>query len=401
MNLNLLFALRYLFQRKPNLINIISFISMAGIAGMTAALVVILSVFNGFDVVIASMINKFDPDIKVEAKIGKTFISDSLKKQQILNLSGVKSVVETVEETALFQYNDRQYTARLKGVDSCYSSVSNLKQQIVMGKYELCDKDSQPRALLGAGVAVSLGVGSVNNYTYLKLLVPQRSETVSLNPDEAFRKGIILPGGVFDIHNDFDYKYVIVPESFASALLGFETNEVSSFEIAVNDYSKVDQTVNEIQSILGNDFSVKNRYRQQELLYKIMKSEKFAIFIMLAFILVIASFNIIGALTMLVIDKKQDIVTLYHLGADTSFIKKIFLMCGRLITLTGTLLGLILGIGLSLLQKYFGLLRFPDGSFVIDYYPVDIRLADILLVTITVLVIGFTACLYPVSKIKE
>lgn len=399
MNLTLQIAKRYLFSKKISLINVISLISLIGVAGMAASIVVILSVFNGFDMVISSMINKFDPDIKISPATGKTFLVDSLVKQQIANLEQVEYIVESVEETALFQYEQKQYIAKIKGVDKNFERASQLPENVVIGQYLLNDSLNRNYAVVGSDIAVNLFI-NINNYTSLKIYAPLRTENVTLNPSDAFNNAHVIPSGIFQVHQDYDSKYVIVPLDFARNVLQYKDNEVSTLEIAVKDYNSVDKTVKAIQQIVGNNFKVQNRHQQQEMLYKIMKSEKLSIFVILSFILVIASFNIIGALTMLIIDKKRDIEILKHLGADNGFVRKIFVNTGRLITFCGAVAGIIIGSILSLLQKKYGIIEFPSsGSFIIDAYPVDIQVIDILAAFFVVIIIGFTASIYPGKKL--
>ena len=226
--------------------------------------------------------------------------------------------------------------------------------------------------VIGSDIAGKLQV-MVNGCHYLQIYVPIRNEHITLVPEEAFHRSMAMPSGIFHIHQDYDSKFVYVPISFARELLNYAPNEVSSIEIFCDENADTDNLASKIRDILGENFTVKDRYQQQDLLYKIMKSEKLSIFVMLMFIFIIASFNIIGALTMLIIDKKGDIETLSHLGADNNFIRKIFVGTGRLITIIGSVSGMIFGLLLCLIQKHFGVIEFPEGSFIIDAYPVDIR----------------------------
>ena len=399
MNLPLIISKRYLFGGKRNLVNIITKISMFGVAGMTAALIVILSVFNGFDMVVRGLMNQVDPDLKIESIRGKTFLVDSIQKQQIIALDGVRHFVENVEETALFQYEKHQNISVLKGVDSNYVACNGVADNTFVGGFVLTDALNQPMCVIGSDIAGKLQV-MVNGYHYLQIYVPIRNEHITLVPEEAFHRSMAMPSGIFHIHQDYDSKFVYVPISFARELLNYAPNEVSSIEIFCDENADTDNLASKIRSILGENFTVKDRYQQQDLLYKIMKSEKLSIFVMLMFIFIIASFNIIGALTMLIIDKKGDIETLSHLGADNNFIRKIFVNTGRLITIIGAVSGMIFGIVLCLIQKHFGVIEFPEGSFIIDAYPVDIRYWDILVSLAAVILIGFVASIIPARRIK-
>lgn len=399
MNLPLIISKRYLFGGKRNLVNIITKISMFGVAGMTAALIVILSVFNGFDMVVRGLMNQVDPDLKIESVKGKTFLVDSIQKQQIIALDGVRHFVENVEETALFQYEKHQNISVLKGVDSNYVACNGVADNTFVGGFVLTDALNQPMCVIGSDIAGKLQV-MVNGYHYLQIYVPIRNEHITLVPEEAFHRSMAMPSGIFHIHQDYDSKFVYVPISFARELLNYAPNEVSSIEIFCEENADTDNLASKIRDILGENFTVKDRYQQQDLLYKIMKSEKLSIFVMLMFIFIIASFNIIGALTMLIIDKKGDIETLSHLGADNNFIRKIFVNTGRLITIIGAVSGMIFGIVLCLIQKHFGVIEFPEGSFIIDAYPVDIRYWDILVSLAAVILIGFVASIIPARRIK-
>ena len=399
MNIPLIISKRYLFGGKRNLVNIITKISIFGVAGMTAALIIILSVFNGFDMVVRGLMNQVDPDLKIESIRGKTFLVDSIQKQQIIALDGVRHFVENIEETALFQYEKHQNISVLKGVDSNYVVCNGVAENTFVGSFMLNDDNNQPMCVIGSDIAGKLQV-MVNGFHYLQIYVPIRNERISLVPEEAFHRSMAMPSGIFHIHQDYDSKFVYVPINFARELLNYAPNEVSSIEIYCNDNAQQDNIASKIRTILGDNFTVKDRYQQQDLLYKIMKSEKLSIFVMLMFIFIIASFNIIGALTMLIIDKKGDIETLSHLGADNNFIRKIFVNTGRLITIIGSVSGMIFGIVLCLIQKHFGVIEFPEGSFIIDSYPVDIRYWDIVVSLVAVILIGFVASIIPARRIK-
>ncbi|MBP5369560.1 MAG: ABC transporter permease [Bacteroidales bacterium] len=399
MKLPLQISFRYLFGGKRNLVNIITKISIFGVAGMTAALIVILSVFNGFDMVVRGLMNQVDPDLKIESQRGKTFIVDSVKKQQILALDGVRHFVENIEETALFQYEKHQLISVIKGVDSNYVQCNGVPDATFVGGFVLKDKFDNPMCVLGSDIASKLQV-TVNGFHYLKIYVPIRNEHITLVPEEAFHSSVAMPSGVFHIHQDYDSKFVYVPIKFARELLNYAPDEVSSIEIFCQPDADPNDVADQIKKIVGESFSVKDRYQQQDLLYKIMKSEKLSIFVMLMFIFIIASFNIIGALTMLIIDKKGDIETLSHLGADKTFIHSIFVNTGRLITIIGSVSGMALGLALCLIQKHFGVIEFPEGSFIIDSYPVDIRFWDVIISLLAVMLIGFVASVIPARRIK-
>lgn len=377
-----------------NLINIISIISIFGTAGLTMTLVIILSIFNGFDNIIRSMFNSFDPDLKISLIEGKTFHLNSQQQTQIKNIEGVVHFVEVLEETALFQYNDKQYIAKIKGVSDNFSESNKITEHISDGEFSL-GKAKMPMAIVGFDVATFLSL-NVNFAASLKIWVPRRQQKVTFNVDQAFNTMNIMPSGIFSIQQEYDAQYVIVPIRFARKLLEYD-NEVSYIELNLSDKANVRKIQKQIQSFLGEQFEVKDRYQQQELLYKIMKSEKWAIFAMLSFVILIVSFAIIGSLMMLIIDKKDDIETLKNMGASKKTIRNIFLLEGWMISLIGGVLGVVSGTFISWLQQEFGFIRFPNnGAFIISAYPVDIQIFDIFIVFAIVALIGFTAAWYPV-----
>jgi lipoprotein-releasing system permease protein len=368
--------------------------------GMSAALIVILSVFNGFDSLIRSMINQFDPDIKITAQTSKTFQMTADKLQEISELPGVGAISPCVEETVLFQYGHYQYIATLKGVSKDYGRICDIENCTYAGEYFLRDTLGVPFAVVGCDIASNLGI-TLGGFRPLRIYAPKRDGKISAaNPFSAFSQADITPSGIFHIHQDFDSKYVIAPKNFVTGLLEYGEDEYSSVEVMCTEASQTDAVIKKIEALLGENFSVKDRYRQQDTLYKVMQSEKLSIIVMLTFIIIIASFNIAGALSMLIIDKKNDIATLSYLGGDERFIKSVFANTGRLITLTGAVAGLVVGLLICWVQIEFHLLTFPsDGSFIIDYYPVEVRFVDIIISFVVVTVIGFLAAQVPIKKI--
>lgn len=400
MRFPLYIARRYLFARKnQNAINIISAISMLGVGVGAMALVVILSVFNGFDAVVKSLFNAFDPDVKITAVEGKTFVPDQ-RFEELKSLPGVLNVAEILEENALLKYDDRQHIATIKGADESFIKVTGIDSMIYEGDMVLKDR-SRSYAVVGQGVAYSLQIG-LNFVEPLFVYMPKRVGRINLaNPDNAFKRKYIYPSGIFAIEQDYDSKYVIVPIDFMRDLLDYD-NEVSSVEIKLDPGFPADEVEANIESLLGNNFLVQNRAEQNQVFYRVMKSEKYAIFLILTFILIIASFNIIGSLSMLIIDKKSDIRSLRNMGAGPRLISRIFLIEGWLISIVGSVIGITLGTLISWIQDRFELLKLGgSGNFVIDAYPVDLQAGDVLLVWITVLLIGFLAALYPVRQISK
>lgn len=400
MNLPFYIARRYLLAKKSqNAINIISGISIAGVAVGTMALITVLSVFNGFDSIIKSLYNSFDPEIKISISEGKTFNPGMYAFDKIRNHPSVAHYSEVLEENALLRYGDRQHIATVKGVDEEFSRVTGIDSMIVDGEYQLWE-GARPKAVVGLGVAYNLAIG-LNFLNPINIYVIKRRGNISINPEQAINRKIIFPSAIFSIEQEINSRYLLVPLSFTRELLQY-TNEVSAIELKLQDGIDKDLARQEIERILGEEFIVKDRNQQNELFYRIMKSEKWAIFFILTFILIIASFNIIGSLTMLILDKKADIDTLDSLGASVRLIKRIFLLEGWMISITGAIIGLILGSVISWLQQEYGIIKLSgSGSFIIDAYPVVYQFSDVIKVFITVIGIGFLAAWLPVRYISR
>jgi lipoprotein-releasing system permease protein len=400
-NLSFYIARRYLLGKKSqNAINIISGISVVGVTVGTMALVIILSVFNGFDSVVKSLFSTFDPDIKISAVQGKTFIPDPVLSYKIRALPGVEAMSEVLEENVLLLYGDKQHIATIKGVDDSFQAVTGLDSMVYDGSMKLKDQN-RSYAVVGQGVAYHLRIGLNFVDPLFVYTIDRKSRFNMAQPEESIRRDFIYPSGIFAIEQDFDSRYVIVPIEFTRKLLSYQ-KEVSFLEVKLDPRFQADRIQAEIISILGEGFHVKNREQQNALFYRVMKSEKWAIFLILTFILIIASFNVIGSLSMLIIDKKKDIVTLRNMGADNRLIERIFLVEGWLISVTGSVLGLALGSVISWIQQRFGVIRLSgSGSFVIDSYPVKIQAVDIMLIWLTVLLIGWIAARYPVRQISR
>ena len=402
MNLPLFISKRYLLSKKStNVINIISAVSVVSVAFGAMALIVVISVFNGFETIIRTQLNSFDPDLKITLVQGKTFPADSIVFKKLENnCNDIEYFVEILEENVLLEYDDKQYIAVMKGVDYNFAEMNRIDSMIIDGEFMLSDKDNKNHAIVGYGVAYYLSIG-INFITPIYIWAPKRREEITFDAEKAFNKELIFPSGIFSIQQEYDNKYIIVPINFARNLLEY-TTEVSAIEIKFKENVNKKKAEKNIQEILGKGFHVKNRFEQQELLYKIMKSEKLAIFVILTFILIIASFNIIGSLTMLIIEKKKDISILRSLGASNKLIRNIFLLEGWLIAFFGAVIGIFFGAIICFLQQQFGLLQFPgSGTFIVSAYPVEMRFLDVLLVAGIVLLIGFIASWYPVRYITK
>jgi lipoprotein-releasing system permease protein len=401
LNFPLYIARRYLFSKKRrNVINIISGISVIGVGIGTMALIVVLSIFNGFDGLLKNLFYAFDPDLKVIPTEGKSFHSDSAVLTSVENHPDVADFARIIEENALLRYDDQQFIATLKGVDSSYVHVSGVDTMMTAGEFKLYDR-GVPLAVAGQGVAYKLSLG-INRHTPIKCFVPKRDARFTgsfMDASSAINQKNLYTAGYFSIQQDFDNQFVFVPIAFARDIFEY-SDELSALEIKLKTDADVETVKTELQSLLGHQFDVQDRYEQHAFFYKIMASEKWAVFLILSFILLIASFNVIGSLTMLIIDKKEDIYTLRSLGADNRTISRIFLFEGWLITAVGAVVGLALGALLCWLQMRFGLITLGgSGSFIIDAYPVETRGIDFVVVFFTVMLIGFLASWYPVRHI--
>ncbi len=387
-----------LSKKSHNIINVISLISVSGVCVVSMALIIILSVFNGFEALVVDMFNSFNPDIQITVCQGKTF--DEKIVDKIKSIAGIKAITKVVEENALVKYNSRQCIAMIKGVSSDISQTSKLKNKLVDGDFRL-EEGEQNYAIVGQGVAYYLNL-RLSEYTEpLNIYMPNREHIVSLDPTKAFCNELIQPSGVFSIQQDFDSKYVMVPLRFIRKLMNYQ-NELTSLEIALQPEANVDKVKEDIRNVLGKNYLVKDKFQQQELLYKIMKTEKWAVFFILTFILIIATTAIIGSLTMLIVEKKKDIAVFMSLGASNNLIRRIFISEGLLIVILGALVGLILGFLICLLQMKFGLVKLSsEGSFLIDAYPVKFKIVDFVMTILAVLIVGIIAIWLPVSRISE
>lgn len=399
MNVPLYIARRYLFAKKShNIINIISIISVIGVATGVMALVVVLSVFNGFDSLIANLYSHIDADLRIEAKQGKTFRTDSLPFEKVKQMPDVAVVAEVVEENALFRYRGKQHIGIVKGVSRNYTELTGLKSKIIDGDFKLW-QGSQPMAAMGEGVAYYLNA-NLAHFDPLFVYIPRRGKNYSL--DAAFIKKAIMPSGIFAIEQDFDTRYVIAPVEFARSLLLYDSLTVSAIEIKLRPSANVVKAKTNVEKIIGNQYKVLDRYQQNESLYRTMKSEKFAIALILILILIVASFNIVGSLSMLIIDKRADVETLKSLGASNGLIQKIFLFEGMLISIGGSIVGIILGLITCWMQITFKLIKLEGrGNFIVDAYPVEVQAMDMILIFLVVIAIGYLAARFPVRVITR
>lgn len=397
-------ACRYLFAPKSHAaINTISVVAACGVAVITTALICTLSVYNGFESLVAGLCSNFDPDIRIEARTGKTFRmdNDSLMKV-IAGQPDIEAVSRTLEETVLLTYNGRQVPATLKGVDSTFKQTSSIDSILRAGTFVLSDAVAN-YTVMGSGLANLIGVGA-GFLRPVTVYCPKRKGKINLlKPDEAFTEGELFCSGVFAVDQmEYDDRYLLSSLDFAHTLLG-DSSILSAYEIRLRANADAKSVRKDLQVLLGPSFSVLTRMELQADSYKIMQIEKWITFLIIFFILVIASFNIIGALSMLIIDKETEIVTLRNLGADDRLISKIFFWEGWLISESGAIAGILLGVLLCLIQEYFGVIPLGDGSamFIIDSYPVQLQWSDVLWTFLCVSMIGLLATLYPLRILRH
>lgn len=394
MNFPLKIAKRYLFAKKStNAINIITGISVFGVTIGTAALVIVLSVFNGFEDLLTSLFNNFNPDIKVTPIEGKVFTIDSTKIADLEALQGVEVVSKTLEEVAFFEYRETQLFGVVKGVDNQYRKVSNIDSSIIEGSF-LLEKGNQAFAIAGQTIANRLSINVQDDFKDLAIFMAKKNPSKMGSP---FRKLFAHPSGIFKIQQDFDSKYILTPLTFTQQLLGYKKGEISAVEIRLNSTVDAKETQAAIKNLMGEKFHVKDGYEQEEAFLKLMNMEKWLFFALFTFMIIIIAFNLIGALWMMVLEKKHDIAILKSMGARDNTIRNIFLNQGLFLCGIGVLSGFLLAVVIYILQKTVGIVTIPEG-FVVDTYPMEIRFFDFLKVGATVLVIGLLASLPSAMK---
>lgn len=406
MNFPFFVARRYLFSKKStHVINVISSISVIGVAVATMALVIVLSVFNGFHDLVATLFTSFDPQLKVVPVEGKTAPADDPILTQIRQLPQVDVATETVEDQALAVYQGRQAMVKIKGVDDNFAEMSHITDILYGdGTFSLHAANLQ-YGTLGIRLAQTLGVGAQWD-GFLKIYAPKKEGQLvdMVNPSDGFvADSLNSPGVLFAVkQSKYDKNYIVTSISFARNLFG-QQGMVSDLEIRLKPGSNLDAVKEEMQQIAGSKYRVLDRFEQQEDTFKIMSIEKLMAYIFLTFILVVACFNIIGSLSMLIIDKKNDVVTLRNLGANDKQITRVFLFEGRMIAVIGAVIGIGLGLLLCLLQQQYGFVRLGDseGSFIVDAYPVSVHYTDVAIIFFTVIAVGWLAVWYPVRALSK
>ena len=399
MRLPVFIAKRYLFAKKShNVINIISAISAIGMAIGTAALIIIMSVYNGFDSLVRSMMGNVEPDLMITPATGKVFVPEGDTYDWIYDQTTVKNMCCVLQEQVFISYAGQQGVATVKGVDWIYEDESPVRNHIIEGIFRLHRGDI-PLAAVGAGLAHSMGINP-RFVSPVEIYFPSRTRKLSTaNPISSIEAIKVWPSSTFSINTDIDASLMIVPIEKMRELLEYD-EEVSAVEIRLTEdagQNELTRIQKEISQRLGPDFKVKDRFQQNESLYKMMKYEKAAIYMILIFIIIIIAFNIFGSLSMLIIEKRPDIETLRSLGAKDRLVRRIFVLEGWMISLAGLAAGLIIGIGFSLLQQHFGFIKMP-GHFIVQAYPIILSWSDILVTVVGVALIGYVIALLPVAS---
>lgn len=391
-------ARRYFSSKnKRNIISIIANISMTGVAIGTMALIIVLSVFNGLEDLVRSSYSRFDPNLKVVALKGKSFETTPEILGKIKGTAGVEQITEVIEDNALMRYDDRQMVIKIKGVSPNYYVHNHLDSAMVDGRFEV-ERNGSTYAVVGEGVRQQLSIDIANRFAPLLMLYPKNKKRISLDPTEAFNEARIKPGGVFRLERQYDDQYVFVPLAFAAELMDYGMRR-TAIEVQVKEDENINSVQREMRRALGPEFKVLNSDEQHVALLRAVKVEKAFVFVTFTFILLIASLNIFFSLSMLVIDKKKDVAILQALGAAPNLIRNIFLMEGTIVAFTGALTGLVLGVGICLAQKQFGLV--PMGvlpSGLQQPYPVKMLWEDIALTVLAIIIITVIVSIRPAQQ---
>ena len=397
-----LIAWRYFKSKKStNAINIISWVCITAIMVGTAALIIVLSVFNGFEGLVKSLYNSFYPDIKITATTGKTIILNPIQLKEISNTAGIRFITPVIEEKAIFQNYGVQKIVQLKGVTPSYAQVNNISAYINNKQKFDIGTTQEPKLVVGNTIAEALGISVSKEAEPVTVYIPRKSTDDNTDLMSSISSDNLKASGTFSIQQEFDDKYALTQLAFMKDAMQMGADEYTAVEISVDDSQKVESIKESLFKKLGVNFTIQNRYEQNQNLYAVMNTERWLFFAVLSLILVVAAFNMIGALTMLVVDKQKDIAIFNALGASQGFIKKVYLTAGLLLGFIGTVLGLIISISFVLLQKKDHLISLPQEGFVIDYFPVELRVTDIITVIITVGIISLLASWFPAHKASK
>jgi lipoprotein-releasing system permease protein len=393
-------AWRYLFAQKQfNAIHVITAISSVAVGVVTAAMICVLSVMNGFGVMIEQLFSQFDPDLRITAQSGKSFTISKEKKHELLDLPSIDLISESITETALAYFDERQMPVQLMGVDSVFEQLTGIENIITDGYYEVFD-GAFDRAVLGQNLAWKLGIG-VRFIHAIEVYAPKREGKVNMvRPDVNFNSERCFIAGTFAVNQQkYDDNLMLVDIDLTRRLLDYDTTEVTALQVGVKDGYNIKRVKREIAAVLGEDYLIQDRYEQQEDFFRILHIEKLLTTLLLIFIMLIATFNGIGSLSMLIIDKQQDIRTLSHLGASDQMIRKIFMLEGWMVNALGAVGGLVVGLGICLLQEHFGMLKLGNGAeYVVSAYPVAVQTLDIIVVVVIVLALGILSSWIPARK---
>lgn len=380
-------AYRYLFGPKStNVINLITGLSVLGLTIGVVAILLVLSVFNGLENTLLELFNPFNPSLKIEKKLGKTFQVDSLRYEKALDIKGVKAISKSLEEIALFQYRDQSIVAHIKGVDSNFIKVSDLPDYLIAGEFKLSDQNAY-YGVAGLGIANRLGLNVRNMLIPISVFMPKLHYTLGL--ETPFKEKFLYPSAIFSIQQEFDNKYVVTDIELVRALLN-KKHVVSALEVKVDSTMDVQEVQSQLKAIFGNEFTVKDRHQQQAEFFRLMQIEKWIGFLILMFAAILVAFNMVGAMWMIVLDKKKDIGIFKAMGMKKTQIGNIYLWLGGLISGISFMLGFIIAFGLYWGQKYFGWVKVPE-SFVMQNYPVEMRLSDVVITFVVITIIGILA----------
>jgi lipoprotein-releasing system permease protein len=395
LNFPLYIAKRYIFSNsKNNAINIINRIASMGIIVGAMALFVVLSVFSGLKIFSLSFSNDIDPDIKISSTLGKSFLISPLQENQIDQIDGIVSYSKIIEERVLFTFDGKQEVTYLKGVDTNFIKVNAIKKTIYNGDW--LKKDTY-QVVVGYGIAQQFSMGLLDFNHYLEVLAPKPGKGNIENPEDAFNKMVLIPVGIYAISEDLDSKYVFADLGLAQELLEYKTNQISGIEIKMEKDADENAIIGKLQTIFNNKITVKNRAQLNESLYKMLNTENLAVYLIFTLVIVIALFNLIGALIMMILDKKGNLKTLLNLGTDIKDLRKIFLLQGTLLSVFGGIIGLLLGIALVLLQQHFELVMITPSLA----YPVVFSIENVLIVLATIVTLGFIASLIASSRVNK
>lgn len=397
-------AWRYIFSRKStNAINVIAGVSMLGILVGSAALIIVLSAFNGFEGLVVKLYSSFYPDLSIQVAEGKHFRTDSIDLSAIRKLPGIEAVSLTLEENAILVNGEKESIAMVKGVDDQFERVTAVDDSVIVGRYQLSAlrRDSMVLdcTVLGAGVADGLDVLLGPRSGYLSIYMPRRSVSSGFGASRAFREQRIRPVGIFRIQQEFDSRYAIVPLRFMQELLEYDEHYIGAVEIRLEPGADPRNLQKQVQALTGDRYIVRTRFQLNPTVYRVMRTEKWAVYLVLTFIVIVAAFNMIGSISMLVIEKRKDIGTLQALGASSAQIQRIFLLEGFFQTLISMGIGFAIALVLLQGQIWFHWLKIPgSGTFVVQAYPVEIQWLDFILVAITILLIGMLAAWFPARQ---